>query len=175
MKITIIGYSSSGKSTLAAKLGNIYNCPVLYLDRVHFKENWIERDDETAKAMVKEFMDHNDNWVIDGNYTNLLREQRLKEADMIIFMCFSRLACLRQAINRYKTYKGKTRESMADNCSEKINFEFIKWILFGGRSKEKKKQYAETIRKYYQKIMILRNRKETATFLEELLQNILMQ
>lgn len=63
---------------------------------------------------------------------------------------------------------------MADNCSEKINFEFIKWILFGGRSKEKKKQYAETIRKYNQKIMILRNRKETATFLEELLQNILM-
>jgi adenylate kinase family enzyme len=168
MKITIIGYSSSGKSTLAAKLGNIYNCPVLYLDRVHFKENWIERDDETAKAMVKEFMDHNDNWVIDGNYTNLLREQRLKEADMIIFMCFSRLDCLRQAIDRYKTYKGKTRESMADNCSEKLDIEFIKWILLDGRTKEKKEQYAETIRKYNQKIVILRNKKETASFLEKI-------
>jgi len=107
MKIAIIGYSGSGKSTLAAKLGNIYNCPVLYLDRVHFKENWVERDDETAKLIVKEFMDNNDSWVIDGNYTNLLREQRLIEADMIIFMCFSRMTCLIQAINRYKTYKGK--------------------------------------------------------------------
>lgn len=172
MKIAIIGYSGSGKSTLAAKLGNIYNCPVLYLDRVHFKENWVERDDETAKLIVKEFMDNNDSWVIDGNYTNLLREQRLIEADMIIFMCFSRMTCLIQAINRYKTYKGKTRESMADNCSEKMDFEFIKWILFGGRSKEKKKQYAETIYKYSQKIAILRNKKETAAFLESIQQNI---
>ena len=94
MKAAIIGYSGSGKSTLAAKLGDIYNCPVLYLDRIHFKENWIERDDETAKLIVKEFMDNNDSWVIDGNYSNLLREQRLRESDMIVFMCFSRLTCL---------------------------------------------------------------------------------
>jgi len=168
MKVAVIGYSGSGKSTLAAKIGDTYNCPVLYLDRVHFKENWIERDDETAKAMVKEFMDKNDNWVIDGNYTNLLREQRLREADMIVFMRFSRLTCLRQAIKRYKTYQGKTRESMADNCPEKMDMEFIKWILLDGRTKEKKQEYAETIRKYKQKIVILRNRKETASFLKKI-------
>jgi len=129
MKVAIIGYSGSGKSTLAAKMGDIYNCPVLYLDRVHFKDNWIERDDETAKAILKDFMDKNDSWVIDGNYTKLLRDRRLKEADMIVFMSFSRLTCLRQAIKRYRTYQGKTRESMADNCPEKMDMEFIKWIL----------------------------------------------
>lgn len=168
MKVAIIGYSGSGKSTLAMQLGDIYKCPVLYLDKVHFVENWIERDDETARALVKEFMDNNDSWVIDGNYTNLFREQRLKEADIIVFMSFSRLTCLYQAYKRYKTYKGKTRESMADNCSEKFDFEFIKWIIFDGRSKEKKKQYAETIRKYNQKIIILRNKKEKASFLKRI-------
>lgn len=168
MKVAIIGYSGSGKSTLAIQLGDIYKCPVLHLDKVHFVENWIERDDETARVLVKEFMDKNDGWVIDGNYTNLLREQRLKEADMIVFMYFSRLTCLYQAYNRYKSYKGKTRESMADNCSEKFDFEFIKWIIFGGRSTEKKKQYAETIRKYNQKIAILRNKKETDSFLKRI-------
>jgi hypothetical protein len=61
-----------------------------------------------------------------------------------------------------------SRESMADNCSEKLDIEFIKWILFDGRSKEKKKQYAETIRKYNQKIVILKNKKETASFLKEI-------
>jgi adenylate kinase family enzyme len=171
MKITIIGYSSSGKSTLAAKMGDIYNCPVLYLDRVHFKDNWIERDDETAKAILKDFMDKNDSWVIDGNYTKLLRDRRLKEADMIVFMSFSRLTCLRQAIKRYRTYQGKTRESMADNCPEKMDMEFIKWILLDGRSKEKKEEYAETIRKYNEKTIILRNKKEVASFLETLTQN----
>jgi adenylate kinase family enzyme len=171
MKVAIIGYSGSGKSTLAAKMGDIYNCPVLYLDRVHFKDNWIERDDETAKAILKDFMDKNDSWVIDGNYNSLLRGRRLEEADMIVFMNFSRLTCLRQAIKRYKTYKGKTRESMADNCPEKMDMEFIKWILLDGRSKEKKEEYAETIRKYNEKTIILRNKKEVASFLETLTQN----
>ncbi len=168
MKIAIIGYSGSGKSTMAIQLGDIYKIPVLHLDMVHFVENWIECDDETARVMVKEFMDNNDSWVIDGNYTNLLKEQRLKEADMIVLMYFSRLTCLYQAYNRYRTYKGKTRESMADNCYEKFDFEFIKWILFEGRSTEKKKQYVETISKYNQKIIILRNKKETASFFKRI-------
>ncbi|WP_326908854.1 DNA topology modulation protein [Sedimentibacter sp. MB31-C6] len=168
MKIAIIGYSGSGKSTLARLLGDFYNYPVLYLDKIQFKANWIERDEETAKIKVKEFMDNNDNWIIDGNYTKLLREQRLEEADIIIFMCFSRLICLCQAYNRYKKYKGKTRESMAAGCNEKFDYEFIKWILLNGRSKNKKKQYTETIQKYNNKIVILKNKKEVALFLEEL-------
>lgn len=168
MKVAVIGYSGSGKSTLASQLGVFYNCPVLYLDTIQFEANWKERDEETSQIMVKRFLDNNDNWVIDGNYTKLLRERRLEEADIIIFMCFSRLTCLRQAYFRYKKYKGKTRESMAADCNEKLDYEFIKWILLDGRSKEKKKQYAETIQKYNQKIVILKNRNETALFLEKL-------
>lgn len=168
MKIAIIGYSGSGKSTLARQLGDFYNCPVLYLDKIQFEANWKERNKEIAKNIVKEFLDNNDNWVIDGNYTALLRERRLEEADMIIYMCYPRLICLYQAYNRYRKYKGKTRESMAPDCNEKLDFEFIKWILLDGRSKEKEKQYAETIQKYSQKIVILRNRKEIALLLDGL-------
>lgn len=168
MKVAIIGYSGSGKSTLASQLGDFYNCPVLYLDKIQFEANWKERDEETAIKMVKEFLDNNDSWIIDGNYTKFLREQRMKEADIIIFMCFSRLICLCQAYNRYRKYKGKTRESMADDCCEKLDFEFVKWILSDGRSKEKKKQYGETIRKYSHKIVILKNRRDTASFLQKL-------
>jgi len=56
---------------------------------------------------------------------------------------------------------------MADDCNEQFNYEFVKWILLDGRSKEKKEQYAETIRKYSQKIVTLKNRKETVLFLEK--------
>lgn len=168
MKIAIIGYSGSGKSTLAGRLGEFYNCPVLYLDKIQFEANWKERDEETARAMVGKFLDSNDSWIIDGNYTNLLRERRLEEADVIIFMCFSRMTCLFQAYRRYRKYKGKTRESMADDCNERLNYEFVRWILLDGRSKGKKEQYAETIRKYSQKIVILKNKNETVLFLENL-------
>lgn len=173
MKIAIIGYSGSGKSTLASQLGDFYNCPILYLDKIQFEANWIERDEETARGMVKDFLDNNENWIIDGNYTNLLREKRLEEADVIIFMCFSRLLCLFQAYKRYKKYKGKTRESMAADCNEKLDYEFIKWILIDGRSKVKKKQYADTIQKYSKKIVLLKNKKETALFIDKLSNSLL--
>ncbi len=168
MKVAVIGYSGSGKSTLASQIGINYNCPVLYLDKIQFEANWKERDEEIAKNMVKRFLDENDNWVVDGNYTKLFRERRLEEANIIIFMNYPRIVCLYQAYKRYLKYKGKTRESMAPNCNEKFDFEFIKWILFDGRSKEKKKQYSETIQKYNQKIVILKNRNEVALFLEDI-------
>ena len=88
MKVAIIGYSGSGKSTLAGRLGSFYNCPVLYLDKIQFEENWKERDVETAKAIVKDFLDSNGSWIIDGNYTKFFRERRLEEADVIIYMNF---------------------------------------------------------------------------------------
>jgi hypothetical protein len=61
---------------------------------------------------------------------------------------------------------------MADNCSEKFDFEFIKWIIIDGRSREKKKQYVETIRKYNQKFVLLRNKKETASFLKRIQEGV---
>jgi adenylate kinase family enzyme len=168
MKIAVIGYSGSGKSTLAKKLGNIYNIPVLHLDKIQFEANWKERYIETSKKMVREFLEENHNWVIDGNYTNLLRDQRLEEADLIIYMCFSRWTCFRQAFKRYLENKGKTRECMADGCNEKFDYEFIKWILLDGRSKDKKKQYADTVSKYNEKVTILSNSKDTKLFCKEL-------
>lgn len=166
MKIAIIGYSGSGKSTLAGQLGEIFNCPVLYLDKIQFEPNWKERDQETSKEMVKNFLDENSSWVIDGNYTHFYRERRMEEADVIVFMNYSRIACLFQAYKRSLEYKGRTRESMASGCIEKLDFEFIKWILFDGRSKEKRDQYAETIRTYNHKVVVLKNRKETEIFLK---------
>jgi len=168
MKIAVIGYSGSGKSTLAGQLGDLYNSPVLYLDKIQFEANWKERNIETAKIMVKRFMEENNKWVIDGNYTKFFREKRLEEADMIIFLSFSRWTCLRQAYNRYHEYKGKTRESTAADCEEKLDFEFIKWILFDGRSKERKKQYDDTIFKYGSKVEILKNREDLELFLRKL-------
>ena len=69
MKIAIIGYSGSGKSTLARKLAEHYNTPVLHLDAVHHLPGWQERDTESEKAIIGAFLDKNDSWVIDGNYS----------------------------------------------------------------------------------------------------------
>ena len=86
MKIAILGTSGSGKSTLAQKLGAAYNAPVLHLDAVHFLPGWVERPQEEMQALVQQFMDTHDSWVIDGHYSNVCYDRRLEEADQIIVL-----------------------------------------------------------------------------------------
>ena len=59
MKIAVIGYSASGKSTLAARLGEMTGCPVLFLDKVQFLPGWQERDRAEARGMVEDFLNEN--------------------------------------------------------------------------------------------------------------------
>lgn len=159
MKIAIIGYSGCGKSTLAARLGKKYNIPVLHLDKVHWLPGWKERETEDEKQIVREFLKSNESWVIDGNYSKLEYQNRLKVADKIIIMRFNRFSCLYRAIKRHKVYKGKTRESMTQGCDEKMDFEFVWWILHKGRRKKLVQQYKEIEKNYADKTIVIKNQR----------------
>lgn len=168
MKIAVLGYSGSGKSTLAKALAEKYGTDALHLDSVHFLPGWTERTRDEQQAIVKEYMDSHDAWVIDGNYTNLEYERRLREADMIIIMIFNRFSCLYRAWKRNKEYKGKTRDSMAPGCPEKLDREFIMWILRGGRSKAQRRRYKNICSAYAEKITVIRNQRELNRFYKSL-------
>ena len=169
MKVAVIGYSGAGKSTVAKQLADFYNCPVLHLDKVQFEENWKERDIQQAKEMVHQFME-NSCWVIDGNYEKFYLERRLEEANQIIFLDFSRTTCLWRVYCRFRKYKNTTRGDMASGCKEKLDFDFLKWILIDGRTKQKKKIYAQIISKYPHKTIALKNQHQVNTFLYRLTQ-----
>lgn len=160
MKIAIIGYSGSGKSTLAEFFADKYNIPLLYLDKIHHLPNWQEQRLDIEQKEVKKFLDNNENWIIDGNYFKLSFERRMNEADKIIFMNFNRFNCLFRAIKRYFKYKGKSRNSITDGCDEKLDFEFITWILHYGRTSKKKEKYFNVIDKYKNKMIIVKNQKQ---------------
>lgn len=139
MKIVVNGYSGSGKSTLAGRLGELYQIPVLHLDTVHWLPGWEEKAEEQERSEVRAFMDRNASWVIDGNYRKLEYERRLQEADRIIFMDFNRFSCLFRAYRRYLDHKGRARSSMTEGCEEKLDLEFIRWILWDSRTRKQKK------------------------------------
>ena len=80
-------------------------------------------------------------WVIDGNYEKFCQKRRMKEADLIILWIIQDGSVCGEALRRYYRYKGHTRKSMADGCIEKMDKEFILWILKNGRSQEKKEDY----------------------------------
>ena len=167
MKIAVLGFSGCGKSTLAQKLGEKYQLPVLHLDSVQFAANWVERELEDKLRDVAAFMDSHDSWVMDGNYSNLLQERRLEEADRIIMLELNRFVCLWRILKRWLTYKGSSRPDMAAGCEEKVDWEFLRWVLHDGRTKKRKAHMNEIARRYPNKCVRIRTRKEQKAFLDK--------
>lgn len=167
MKIAVLGYAGAGKSTLARALGELYHIPVLHFDTVQFTPNWQERDRAEAHRMVHEFME-NPAWVIDGTYSKFEYERRIKEADQIIFLDFSRLKCLFRAYKRYFTFRGKHRPDMADGCNEKMDLEFVWWLLWAGRTRKRREKFQRILKAYPEKTVVLKSQTEIDRFLQEL-------
>ena len=167
MKIAIIGYSGSGKSTLARALGTRCGLPVLHLDRVQFLPGWEVRGRDEQAAAVEVFLDKHDGWVVDGNYTGLSYERRLREADRIVLLLFPRLVCLARVIRRYRRYRGQSRPDMTEGCEEKLDAAFVRWVLWEGRSKKTRQRYARIQREYADKVTVLRSQRALDAFLRE--------
>ena len=168
MKIAIIGYSGAGKSTLAEKLSLYYSIPKLHMDTLQFQPGWQDSDREWMLTEMKNFLTKHEAWVIDGNYSWCYYEERMKEADQIIFLNFSPLTCLFRAFKRYLKYRGKVRESMAAGCQEQFNWEFIRWILWDGRTNNAKERYQKLSDTYPEKMHILHSQAEIDYFLQSL-------
>ncbi len=166
MRIAIMGYSGSGKSTLAKTLGQRYALPVVHLDQLHFRKNWVERSDEVTMFLLKPWLNE-PNWVIDGNYHHLGYEDRTELADHIIILQFSRITCLRRALFRYRQYRGKTRPDMTPGCPEKFDFAFFRWILHDGRKKAVRRRYQQLMETYPEKCILCRNPRALRHILEQ--------
>ena len=165
MRILIIGYSGAGKSTLAKQLGKIYNLDVLHLDNVAFNFDFTNRSDEEQNKLVKEFIDTHDNWVIDGNYSRICPE-RFALADKIIFLNFNRVFCYFSGLKRYFQNKGKVRDSFP--CVERFDLTFQWWILFKGRTKDKKRRHLENMNKVNGEKLVFKNRRQVKKYLKSI-------
>ncbi len=90
MKIAVMGYSV-GKSTLAKKLGRLYDCRFCIWTGYNLSPDGRENREE-AKTYGREFLNENQDtgWIIDGNYAKFCQERRLEEADLIVFMDYTR-------------------------------------------------------------------------------------
>lgn len=162
-----MGYSGAGKSTLARALGDRYGIPVLHMDRVHHAPGWQVRDRKEAHRMVHEFMKQ-PQWVIDGNYTKFEYRRRLKEADEIILLELPRTACFARAWRRKINYRNEARPDMAEGCPEKMDLEFMWWLLWKGRGGQKKRWLEEGLKDHLSKVTTLRSQKEIDQYLEGL-------
>ena len=167
MKIAVIGHSGSGKSTLAEFLGRRHGLDVLHLDGVQFVEGWRERDRGAAQAMVARFMESHGSWVIDGNYRQFCWEERLRQADRVVLMEFGRLACLARVLKRTRAYYGQDRPDLAPGCPERLDPEFLRWVVWDGRTRKRRALFEQVKRDYGEKVVLLRNQRELDAFMAQ--------
>ena len=167
MKIVICGFCGSGKSTLAKRLGQLYNTKVLHIDTLHFYPGLIVRERELLEEDIKSFMDNNTEWVIDGNYYNH-NPERFSEADLIIYLKFSRWTCLKRLIRRSCKEKGIQRDDMAEGCPNKLDMSFLMWALVGQRRKKITNGFKRYSDEYPEKVKVFKRQKDVDKYVEEL-------
>jgi len=164
-RIMIIGCGGAGKSTLARQLGEKTGLPVVHLDQIFWAPGgWKHMEKDEFDAILLQELEK-PRWIIDGNYNRTI-PQRISRCDTIIYLDFSRFACLRGWIGRVIKNWGTVRADMGPDCKEWFDPEMAGWIWnFNKNHREKyyrllnETEHAETI--------VLKNRREVKKFLKQ--------
>jgi adenylate kinase family enzyme len=144
-RISIVGTTGSGKTTLSRQLARILDIPCIELDAVHWLPDWtpIERDlmiDRVRDAIGQE------RWVVEGNYS-FVRPAIWERADTVVWLdyslptIFGRLArrTLRRIVFQERLWGGN-RESLRRSFSRDS---ILLWCLRSYR--RKRAQYPELL------------------------------
>jgi len=127
-KVLVIGSSGAGKSTFALSLGKLLDIEVVHLDALYWNPGWIETPKAAWAETVAELVKR-DSWIMDGNYSGTF-DLRFKACDAVIFLDMPRLVCLWRVLKRSMIYRNRSRPDMAARCHEKLDSEFIEFILW---------------------------------------------
>lgn len=125
-RIVIMGPTNAGKSTLAVALAKQLDVPALHVDLFRHQPgtNWVQRPTPEFHALHDQAITA-DEWVIDGNYTEVL-PQRLARATGVIVIddALWRRYC------RYflRTLGLKPRAGNLEGNRDSIKWEMIHWL-----------------------------------------------
>ena len=120
-KITILGVTASGKTTLANKISKILNIPVTHLDKIFWKEKGGIKQDVFVKELEEAMLANK--WIIEGSMPRSKTiEMRLVNADTIILYDMPLLLVLWRQTKRFFKYYNQVRPDMAGNNIQKYPF-----------------------------------------------------
>lgn len=164
-RILIIGSGGAGKSTLAKRLGEILELPVIHLDRAYWKAGWEKPSKKEWSKKVDSLIAQHE-WIMDGNFGGTL-PQRMRRADAIILLDISRWVCLWRVAKRAVKYRGMHRPDMTPGCHERFDLEFIRWIWNYPRKSKPAKVALLEASTPDQRVVVLQSSREISEFLEE--------
>ena len=166
-KVLVLGCAGSGKSTFSELLGQSKGLPVVHLDSLYWKPGWIASTEEEWDQVIEKLI-HKEEYILDGNYSRTL-EVRLRESDTVFYFDYPRYLCLYRVIKRRILNHGRTRPDMAENCKEKIDYEFISWVWnFNKTNRPKIIKKLEEVKEIKQ-VYIFRKPRELKNYIKTIL------
>lgn len=84
-RVSVVGCSGSGKSTVARRLAELLDAPYVELDALHWGPDWTESSAEELAAKVRDATS-GDRWVVDGNYQSKIGTLVWDGADTVVWV-----------------------------------------------------------------------------------------
>jgi adenylate kinase family enzyme len=103
-KISIIGNTASGKSSLSVQLSKILGIPDFHLDKILWKPGWKRVSEEEFTKEHNKIIDL-DSWIIEGVAYFSTMAKRLESADLIIYFDLDPEICKKRALKRMQEEK----------------------------------------------------------------------
>jgi adenylate kinase family enzyme len=122
-RVSVVGNSGSGKSTVARELAGILGVPHLELDGVFHQPGWAPLPEDEFRRAVGAAAAQ-DCWVMDGNYS-VVRPLVWARADTVVWLDLPRRTVMRQVVWR-TLRRAVTRQELWNGNRESLR-NFLSW------------------------------------------------
>jgi NADPH-dependent 2,4-dienoyl-CoA reductase/sulfur reductase-like enzyme len=130
-RIAVMGGAGAGKSTLAGRLGETLDLPVIHLDLLMYGPGWTPRD--LARDQLSDLIEAG-GWVVEGTYAEAAALV-LPRADVVLWLDQPPWRRLWRAWRKTRIHRGRPRADRPEGCEEQFGLTYIGQVLsFGGWS-----------------------------------------
>ena len=134
-KIAILGITGSGKSTVSRRIAEKTRLSLFHMDALFWKSGWTEVPETEYIRGQAEILKNNPRWIIEG-WINSKLVERIRQADLIVYLDYSGLrAALRYAWRAVK-YRKVARPELPPDCVDTFKLRRFLIILFRGERRE---------------------------------------
>jgi adenylate kinase family enzyme len=133
-RVSVIGGSCTGKTTLSRELAERLGVPHIELDALHHEPGWHEAPAEVLQARVDAALAAAPGgWVVDGNYHGKLGPSVVERADTVVFLDLPHRVALRRVLWRTLS-RAVTREELWNGNRETLRNAFSRdsivwWVI----------------------------------------------
>lgn len=136
-RIAIIGISASGKSVFTRELASKIGLPLVHMDQLFWKGNWQEIPEAEYLKKHQEVIQQ-EKWIIEG-YIEENMADRLKRADLILYLDYPGWLCALRLIWRWLKHRRAARPELPKEALESLKNKTF-WKVLRRKERERIEQ-----------------------------------